>query len=117
MLPKSDVKGNHTSQPPTNVTILSLYNKFKETDSVHDLERSGPPPSVVIEEKAEVRNLLAATPYTSIRKGAAQIGISKSTYSRILNKLDFHNIGHTSVSSLATTIMIEESSFVKRSAT
>lgn len=84
-------KSNHTSQPPTNATILSLYNKFKETGSVHDLERSGPPPSVVTEEKAEeVRNLLAATPYTSIRRGAAQIGISKSSYNRILNKLDFH---------------------------
>ena len=80
-------KSNHTSQSSTNATILSLYNKFKETGSVHDLEWSGPPPSVLTEEKAEeVRNLLAATPYTSIRRGAAQIGISKSSY----NGIDFH---------------------------
>ena len=58
-------KSNHNSQLPTNATIFSLYNKFKETGSVHDLELSGPPPSAVTEEKAEeVRNLLAATSYT-----------------------------------------------------
>ena len=38
-----------TSEPPSSPTILSLVEKFKETGSVHDRDRSDRPRSVVTE--------------------------------------------------------------------
>lgn len=43
-------KNQFTTRPPHEQTIRNVVNKFKETGSVHDRERSGRPHSVVTPE-------------------------------------------------------------------
>ena len=41
-------KNHFATKPPCDETISNVVRKFKETGSVHDLERSGRPRSVVM---------------------------------------------------------------------
>ena len=71
-------------------TILSVNRKFDETGVVEDLPRSDPPLSLLSEEKLEeIEELVINSPRSSVRQDAAQAGISKITYQRVMEKLNF----------------------------
>jgi len=83
-------KHHFDTNVPKVDTILSVNWKFDETGVVEDLPRSGPPLSVLSEEKlGEIEELVINSPRLSVRQGAAQAGISKSTYQRAMEKLNF----------------------------
>ena len=65
--------------------FLSVNRKFDETRVVKDLPRSA-----LFEEKLkEMEELVINSPRLSVRQGAAQAGISKSTYQSVMEKLNF----------------------------
>jgi hypothetical protein len=76
----------HTS-PPDIHTILSTNRKFDETGTVEDLPRSDRPVTILSEEKLE--EMVNNSPRLSIRQGAAQAGISKSSYQVAMAQLNF----------------------------
>ena len=67
----------HDTKPPSEKTIRECFNKFKETGSVHDRERSGRPS---MEEGNEViEQLFTDQPSTSLRSASNQLHIPYST--------------------------------------
>ena len=90
-VPASSVlPANFTLVIPTVDTILSVNRKFAEIGVAEDLSRSGPPLSVLSEEKLEeLEKLVINNPILSVRQGAAQAAIIQSTYQRAMKKLNF----------------------------
>ena len=73
---------------PALTTITSVNQRFKETESVADLPRTGRPATVLIEEKLEeIQHMVDSYPRLSIRQGFGQAGISKSRYHSAMQKL------------------------------
>ena len=52
----------------TVVTIKRIYNKFLETGSMKDRDRSGRPASATMEKTTEIAEVLANTPINSVRR-------------------------------------------------
>ena len=74
--------------PPHHTTIFATYQKFLDTGSVADAERSGRPVSVLTDEALEgIRERVDKSPETSIRRGSAQSGMSIGSYHAALHKL------------------------------
>lgn len=95
---------------PTVDTILSVNRKFDENGVVEDLPRSGPPLSVLSEEKLEeIEELVINNPRLSVREGAARAEISKSTYQRAMKKLNFKPYRPTLI------VQLNEDDFDRRS--
>jgi hypothetical protein len=66
--------------PPNIVTILSVNRKFDEPGTIEDLPRGGRSSTVLSEEQfKEIEEVVISNPRLSIRQGAAQAGISKSS--------------------------------------
>jgi CTP-dependent riboflavin kinase len=87
-----------------------VNRKFDETGAVEDLPRSGPPTSALSEEKLEeIEELVIKSPRLSARKGAAQAGISKSTYQRAMERLNFKPYRPTLI------VQLNEDDFDRRS--
>ena len=83
-------KHHFDTNAPDVTTVLSLNKKFDETGAVEDLPRSGPPSSVLSDEKLEeIEKLVIRSPRLSVRQGAAQVGLSKTTYHRAMESLNF----------------------------
>ncbi|CAF3829874.1 unnamed protein product [Rotaria magnacalcarata] len=59
-------------------TITSIYQKFLETGSVHDLSRAGRPPTITKDKVEEVKEILKMEPANSVRNVAQQANISKT---------------------------------------
>ena len=70
---------------PTKKHIRKIYQKFKETGSVHDLPRSGRP-SIAEEKVEEIRELFSSNPTTSLKRAYASTGIPCSSVHKILHK-------------------------------
>ncbi|CAF1664707.1 unnamed protein product [Rotaria magnacalcarata] len=66
-----------TNIPPRH-TITSIYQKFLETGSVHDLSRAGRPPTITKDKVEEVKEILKMEPANSVRNVAQQANISKT---------------------------------------
>lgn len=67
-----------------------MNRKFDETGAIEDLPQSGLPSSVLSEEKLEeIEELVVKSPRLSAQQGAAQSGISKSSYQRAMERLNF----------------------------
>jgi hypothetical protein len=76
------------SPPPSRQTVTDVNRRFNETGSVADLPRSGRPRSSTGEENREkVEAKFTASPGTSIRKAAMQLGISRMGVQRILKEI------------------------------
>ncbi|CAF4418934.1 unnamed protein product, partial [Rotaria sp. Silwood2] len=72
---------------PTEKTIKAIYNKFLQTGSVHDRERSGRPPSATGEKVEEIDEELTNNPINSIRGVSHEVNISKSVVHRIMREV------------------------------
>lgn len=84
-------KNYFDSEPPAKTTIRDLFNRFQQTGSVSDLPRSGrPSTSSTPERLEEARALVDENPKTSVTAGAIALGIPRTSYHRILEKLDLH---------------------------
>lgn len=75
--------------PPDSETIQAVYDRFRETGSVTDRDRTGRPQTATTEEKeGSARELVRDNPSTSVREGAASLNISVRSYRRLLHQLD-----------------------------
>ena len=85
-------QGKHEfdTNPPTPAAILSVNKKFDEKGTVEDLSRSGPPITILTEEKLEeIQTIVSENPRLSVRQGAFEVGISKSSYQVAMKQLGF----------------------------
>lgn len=90
------------TEPPSRPTIQSLVEKFKETGSVHDREKSGRPHSAVTEEAIEnVTELLDNSRNMSIREGAAALDMTKDSYHRAVLEAGYRAYKPTKVQELS----------------
>ena len=84
-------KNYFDSEPPAKTTIRDLFDRFQQTGSVADLPRSGRPSSSSTPEMLEeARALVEENPKTSVSAGAMALGLPRTSYHRILQKLDLH---------------------------
>ncbi|CAF3853183.1 unnamed protein product [Rotaria sp. Silwood1] len=75
---------------PTVDTILSVNRKFDENGVVEDLPRSGPPLSVLSEEKLEeIEELVINNPRLSVREGAARAEIMQLNEDELDRRSEF----------------------------
>jgi predicted DNA-binding transcriptional regulator AlpA len=87
-----------------------LVNKFKDTGSVHERDRSGRPRSIVTAEAVEnVREKLHETSNFSIRDCAIELGMSTSSFYRAVKEAGFRPF-----KLLSTVIELSEDDFDKR---
>jgi hypothetical protein len=71
-------------------TISSINRKFDENGTVEGLPHSDRRSVILSEEKLdEIEEMVTSTPQLSIRQGAAQVGISKSSYQLAMKQLHF----------------------------
>ena len=90
------------TQPPTKKTVLALVDKFKETGSVHDRERSGRSRSAVTAEAVEnVNKQLKETSNLSIRKGAEALGMKQTSYYNAVKESGFRAFRPSKVQELS----------------
>ena len=83
---------NHPEREPISFScVAKLLRKFKETGSVHDKPRCGPPRRVNDEDTGTaVLGAFSRSPKRSIRCMSAEINISKSSIHRILKLHSWH---------------------------
>lgn len=78
------------SNPPSIETIKLTFNRFLTTGYVVDEHRSGRPITTTTPERVQqVQELVLQSPNTSVNSGAALLEISKTSYLRIMRKLNF----------------------------
>lgn len=95
-------KNFFTTKSPTNKTISNLVNKFVETGSVHDRQRSGRPSSAVTEQAIQnVTESLTELGYLSLRQGAQDLGMSLTSYYRTVIEAGFQAFRSTKVQELS----------------
>ena len=94
---------NHfTSPAPTRQTVSAVFHKFTETGTVADEERTGRPRTAINEENVtNVQNLISENPNTSIRSGAARLGMSHGSYQRALQEAALYPYRPTTVIELS----------------
>jgi len=74
--------------PPALATIFTVNQRFEETGSIEDLQRSSQPVTTLTEDKLEgIEEMVTRNPNLSVRQGSAQAGISKTSYHVAMNKL------------------------------
>lgn len=67
-----------------------MNKKFDEPGTAEDLSRSGHPITILTEEKLEdIQATISENPRLSIRQGAAEVEISKSSYQVAMKQLGF----------------------------
>ncbi|CAF2520035.1 unnamed protein product [Rotaria sp. Silwood2] len=67
------------SDIPSEKTIKAIYDKFIETGSVHDRERSGRPSLMTTEKLDEIEEVLSDNAMVSVRRVSQEVNLSKST--------------------------------------
>ncbi|CAF1446539.1 unnamed protein product [Rotaria sp. Silwood1] len=67
------------SDIPSEKTIKAIYDKFIETGSVHDRERSGRPSLMTTEKLDEIEEILSDNAMVSVRRVSQEVNLSKST--------------------------------------
>ncbi|CAF3997062.1 unnamed protein product, partial [Rotaria sp. Silwood1] len=67
------------SDIPSEKTIKAIYDKFIETGSVHDRERSGRPSLMTTEKLDEIEEVLSDKAMVSVRRVSQEVNLSKST--------------------------------------
>ena len=95
-------KNHFTTNPPCNQTIARTVQKFEETGSVHDRKRSARSRTANTEENLEkVTESLKISPSKSIRQGALAIGMSNTSYYRLIREAGFRPYRPTAVQKLS----------------
>jgi ribosomal protein S25 len=74
----------NVSDIPTRLTIQAIYDKFIETGSVKDRERSGRPSVVTEEVAAEIDQVVQNAAVASVRSIAQEVNVSKSVVHRTM---------------------------------
>jgi hypothetical protein len=69
------------------LTIKRIYNKFLETGSVKDHDRTRRPLSITTEKITKISEVLAATPITSVRRVSQEVNMSKSVVHRTMRNI------------------------------
>lgn len=65
-------------------TITRIITRYKERGNVNFIKKSGRPKKITTQQVCKsLKTLIKKQPSISVRKGAAKLGISKSTYCRI----------------------------------
>ena len=72
------LQSENLSDVPSRHTILDIFNKFKETGSVKDHERTGIPSIVTDEAKDEINQVIQNNPANCVRNIAQEFNVSKS---------------------------------------
>ena len=72
---------------PTVLTIKRIYDKFLETGSVKDRDRSGRPTSATAEAITEISEVLETTPINSVRRVSQEVNLSKSVVHRTMRNI------------------------------
>ncbi|CAF2008707.1 unnamed protein product [Rotaria magnacalcarata] len=81
-------KHHFDTPPPALSTISAVNQRFEETGSVEDLQRSGRPVTTLTADKLEeIEEMVTTSPNLSVRQGSVQAGISKSSYHDAMNIL------------------------------
>ncbi|CAF1668241.1 unnamed protein product, partial [Didymodactylos carnosus] len=76
------------NEPPSRPTINAIMNKFEQTESVLDLDRSGRPVTVTDQSNLdEASEILTEQPQTSTRRMSLQLGISQTSVRRVHKSL------------------------------
>jgi hypothetical protein len=65
-------------------TIRFIFNKFVETGSIDDRERSGRPPTRTAEKVEEIAEVLANAPVNSVPNVSREVDVSKSVVHRVM---------------------------------
>ena len=86
-LVRRQLQRENVGDVPTVLTIKRIYDKFLETGSVKDRDRSRRPASVTPEKVAEISEVLAATPMTSVRRVSQEVNLSKSVVHRTMRNI------------------------------
>ena len=82
--------------------IQSIVKKFEETVSFHNRERSGRPRSVVTEEaKQDILKMMQEPVNISIRRGAGEINMIRSSYHRSIEEAGLRPFRPTTVQELS----------------
>jgi len=99
---KRQWKNHFATAAPVDETIRNIVKKFKETGSVHDRERSGRPRSVVTEQaKQNIREMMQEDANISIRRGAGDINMTRSSYHRAIEEAGLRPFRPTTVQELS----------------
>ncbi len=69
---------------PTEACIKRTFERFRETGTVEDRERSGRPPKITEEKINEVRDFIQNEPQSSVRAVATDCSVSRGTAHRIM---------------------------------
>ncbi|CAF1537495.1 unnamed protein product, partial [Didymodactylos carnosus] len=72
---------------PSEKTMKTIFNKFSETGSIYDQERSGRPSSATDEKFEEIVEVLSDNPTISVRNIARKVNISKSVVHRTMREM------------------------------
>jgi len=78
------LQNENLSDIPSRQTILDIFDKFKETGSVKDRERTGRPSKVTDELKDEINEVIQNNPANSVRNIAQEVNVSKSVVHRTM---------------------------------
>lgn len=84
-------KNHFEFSPPDKRTIKQLFERFQDTGSDADLPRSVRPSTVTTQERLdEAADLITENPLKCVSGGTAAMGLARSTYHLLLQKLDLH---------------------------
>ena len=72
------------SNIPSEKSIKAIYDKFIETGSVLDRERSGRPSLMTEENLDEIEEVLSTNSRTSVRRVSEEVNLSKSVVHRAM---------------------------------
>ena len=72
---------------PCERTIRRIFDKFLETGTVHDRERSGRPSTATDEKIEEITEVLSVNRVNSVRSIAPELNISKSVVHRTMRQV------------------------------
>ena len=72
---------------PSEKTIKAIYDKFIETGSVHDRERTGRPSLATPEKLDEIEGVLSNNAMVSVRRVSDEVDMPKTTVHRIMRNV------------------------------
>ena len=79
------------SDIPSEKTIKAIYDKFIETGSVHDRERSGRPSVATPEKLDAIEKVLSNNAMISVRRVSQEVNVPRSTVHRTMRNVLGYN--------------------------
>ena len=72
---------------PCEKTVRRVFDKFLETGSIHDRERSGRPTTATDEKVDEINEVLSVSPINTVCNIAREVNMSKSVVHRTMREV------------------------------